>query len=54
MPGILSMTEFANPEHIKKGSPLGELMQWADLIASLHLLGHHVILEHRLNKGFQL
>ena len=25
-----------------KGVPLGEMLQWSDLIASLHVLGHNV------------
>ncbi|CAB3408837.1 unnamed protein product [Caenorhabditis bovis] len=29
-------------KYSKKGGPLGELLQWSDLIASLHILGHNV------------
>lgn len=28
----------------KAGGPLGELVQWSDLIAVLHLLGHNLYL----------
>lgn len=33
---------FKFAENADHGGPLGELVQWSDLIASLHLLGHHV------------
>ena len=36
------------------GGPLGELVQWSDLIASLHLLGHNVVLSWSSNKLQQL
>lgn len=32
------------------GGPLGELVQWSDLIATLHLLGHHLHLSASLNQ----
>ena len=31
---------FKFAENADHGGPLGELVQWSDLIASLHLLGH--------------
>ena len=31
---------FKFAENADNGGPLGELVQWSDLIASLHLLGH--------------
>ena len=33
---------FKFAENADHGGPLGELVQWSDLIASLHLLGHSV------------
>ena len=36
------------------GGPLGELVQWSDLIASLHLLGHNVVLSWSTDKLQQL
>ncbi|XP_034549996.1 alpha-1,6-mannosylglycoprotein 6-beta-N-acetylglucosaminyltransferase A-like [Notolabrus celidotus] len=32
-----------------KGGPLGELVQWSDLISSLYILGHHLHLTATLN-----
>ena len=29
-------------ENAFKGGPLGELVQWSDLLASLHVLGHEI------------
>ena len=29
-------------ETADKGGPLGELVQWCDLITSLHVLGHDI------------
>ena len=29
-------------EEATKGGPLGELVQWSDIIASLYILGHDV------------
>jgi len=44
---FLYMGSFANsPSWLKQaftGAPLGELVQWSDLIASLFILGHHVV-----------
>ena len=42
MPGILLATDFARPESVTGGGPLGDLVQWADLIAGLYVLGHNV------------
>ena len=30
-------------ENADHGGPLGELVQWSDLIATLHLLGHKIV-----------
>ncbi|XP_067864942.1 alpha-1,6-mannosylglycoprotein 6-beta-N-acetylglucosaminyltransferase A-like isoform X2 [Heterodontus francisci] len=35
---------FKIAENVFKGGPLGELVQWSDLIASVYLLGHNLIL----------
>lgn len=32
-----------------KGGPLGELVQWSDLVSTLHILGHHLHLSASLN-----
>ena len=48
MPGLLTITNFAKPEVIGRGGPLGELVQWADLIAGLHALGHQVALHYNI------
>ena len=45
MPGLLTSTDFAKPSFIKAGGPLGELVQWSDLIAALFVLGHKLMLE---------
>ena len=37
-PGILLATDFAS----NASTAFGDLVQWADLIASLYILGHHV------------
>ena len=42
VPGVLLATRFATSEAIRAGGPLGDLVQWADLIAGLHVLGHNV------------
>ncbi|XP_072365360.1 alpha-1,6-mannosylglycoprotein 6-beta-N-acetylglucosaminyltransferase A-like isoform X1 [Scyliorhinus torazame] len=41
---------FKIVENVFKGGPLGELVQWSDLIASLYLLGHNVILSTSVNE----
>jgi hypothetical protein len=44
VPGIFIATDFASEDTISQGGPLGDLIQWADLIAALHVLGHNVTL----------
>lgn len=44
IPGVLTCTPFAKPSFIRAGGPLGDLVQWADLIAAAHILGHEVVL----------
>ena len=51
MPGVLTSTDFAKPASIKAGGPLGELVQWSDLIAAVFVLGHKVILEWDTNEA---
>ncbi|KAL6101237.1 uncharacterized protein ACO6RY_08203 [Pungitius sinensis] len=42
-PGALtSESGFRIAEAAFSGGPLGELVQWSDLISTLHILGHHV------------
>lgn len=53
--GALSdKAKFKFAENADHGGPLGELVQWSDLIASLHLLGHSVDFSTELNqlRGF--
>jgi len=40
MPGVLTRTNFARPQSILRGGPLGELIQWSDLIAACYALCH--------------
>lgn len=40
-PGVV-MDEIHVVEAASRGGPLGELVQWSDLIATLHILGHHL------------
>ena len=42
LPGVLTQTDFAHPDRAFSGGPVGELTQWADLIAALYLLGHEL------------
>ena len=44
VPGVLSLTDFAHPDRVFHGGPLGELTQWADVIAVMYLLGHQLSL----------
>ena len=44
------MTNFADPSIISAGGPVGELMQWADLIAGLQVLGHTLFIRTNLKK----
>ena len=41
---MLIATDMALPNSIHAGGPVGDLAQWADLIAALHVLGHNVTL----------
>ncbi|XP_069389486.1 alpha-1,6-mannosylglycoprotein 6-beta-N-acetylglucosaminyltransferase A-like isoform X2 [Paralichthys olivaceus] len=42
-PGALTdESSFRIAESAFSGGPLGELVQWSDLIATLHILGHHL------------
>jgi len=40
---------FKFGEKSLKGGPLGELVQWSDLIASLYIIGHDLIISSELN-----
>lgn len=40
IPGVLTLTNFARPQSIRRGGPLGELVQWSDLIAACYALCH--------------
>ena len=41
--GALSdKSRFKLAENADKGGPLGELVQWSDLLASVYLLGHQL------------
>ncbi|KAI0234122.1 Alpha-1,6-mannosylglycoprotein 6-beta-N-acetylglucosaminyltransferase A, partial [Lamellibrachia satsuma] len=42
VPGVLLATDYAKSESVTGGGPLGDLIQWADLIAGLYMLGHNV------------
>ncbi|XP_032902328.1 coiled-coil domain-containing protein 126 [Amblyraja radiata] len=43
--GLLTVESgFKIAENVFKGGPLGELVQWSDLITSVYLLGHNIIL----------
>ena len=37
-------------ENAYSGAPLGEMVQWSDLIASLYVLGHNVTVTTDLNE----
>ena len=41
---------FKFAENADHGGPLGELVQWSDLIACLHLLGHKVEFSSEMNQ----
>ncbi|XP_043546929.1 alpha-1,6-mannosylglycoprotein 6-beta-N-acetylglucosaminyltransferase A-like [Chiloscyllium plagiosum] len=41
---------FKIAENAFKGGPLGELVQWSDLIASVYLLGHNLMLSTSVNE----
>ena len=40
--GLLSKTQIGND--VTKGGPLGELVQWSDIIAALHAAGHRIFI----------
>ena len=42
LPGVLERTNFGEEAMSNTGVPLGDLLQWADLVAALHVLGHNV------------
>ncbi|KAK2175491.1 hypothetical protein NP493_728g01062 [Ridgeia piscesae] len=42
VPGVMLATDFAKADSVTGGGPLGDLVQWADLIAGLYMLGHNV------------
>ena len=44
VPGIFIGTEFAEASSIEGGGPLGDLVQWADLVGGLRVLGHNITL----------
>ena len=39
---------FKFGEKSLKGGPLGELVQWSDLIASLYILGHDLVISSEI------
>ena len=41
-PGFIEKTGFADPASLKAGGPVGELVQWSDLICGLYLSGHDI------------
>ncbi|ESN93571.1 hypothetical protein HELRODRAFT_180890 [Helobdella robusta] len=47
-PGLLTLTNFASPQTIKNGGSLGELMQWADLVAGCLALCQQVVVRSNL------
>ena len=47
-PGVITLTPYA--KNAFKGGPLGELVQWADLICGLYMLGHTVLFELNSDK----
>ena len=54
MPGVLTLTDFAKMWSIKKGGPLGDLVQWTDLILGLAFLGHNVTVVKNLMAASQM
>lgn len=46
---VTAASGFHIAEAAFHGGPLGELVQWSDLISSLHVLGHQVHLSGSLN-----
>ena len=41
--GLSDKSGFKLAENADHGGPLGELVQWSDLIASLYILGHQLV-----------
>ncbi|CAH8470078.1 unnamed protein product [Heterobilharzia americana] len=39
---------YSFESHIAKGGPLGELVQWTDLIAALYILGHNITITYEV------
>lgn len=45
---------FKLAENADHGGPLGELVQWSDLIATLHILGHRISFSTEISKLRQM
>jgi alpha-1,3(6)-mannosylglycoprotein beta-1,6-N-acetyl-glucosaminyltransferase len=41
-------------EKAGKGGPLGELVQWSDLLAASHILGHTLLISSETNTFLRL
>ena len=54
LPGVLQLSHFARPEVITAGGAVGDLIQWADLIASLYVLGHDLTLEWEVRRALNM
>ena len=52
-PGILAEKTWSWSIRAGQGGPLGELVQWADLIAGLYLLGHEVFAVNTLKRFYK-
>nr|CAH8825813.1 unnamed protein product [Trichobilharzia regenti] len=48
--GFLSKGKDSFESHITSGGPLGELVQWTDLIAGLYILGHNITITFEVEK----
>lgn len=48
-PGVV-MDDIRVVEAASSGGPLGELVQWSDLIATLYILGHHLHLSASISE----
>ena len=51
LPGVLTLTSYAKPNVIRMGGALGDLVQWSDLLAGLHVLGHQVVIEYDIQRA---
>jgi Glycosyltransferase family 18 len=49
LPGVLTSTNFAKPDVIHRGGPLGELTQWADLIAACFALCNSLAVRYHVS-----